>query len=351
LTNQTHRSNVDSATQSRTTSTKRIWVPRPSANLTARTLGVAALVIIFAVAAVIGAYAHWILWHPMDGVLILLAAGVALLTAGVVAIALKRGDRRVALVPLVVGVGLLAGQGLGPSRQQLQHDDGTMTVTLEQPNVASGATTAQCETVASGSELQVYGASRLDIGEDDPAIPPDIDQREFVTISLRVGDRWRDRAIHRSDNIDLLMSVGGVVADVPEMDFVANDDSLIEIEWTNDGGSLRFDRLVVDPAQDTAAGELINLAGVIGWTCRLPEPTPAQIALAESVCARSTYVRCLDDLLLTMRRAPGSLVAICDYADGEGEIVPLETADDAEAWCAGDGDTVSGRVAEVVRLP
>jgi hypothetical protein len=325
-------------------------VPRPTASLTARTLGLAALTVIFVVAAGIGAYAHWILWHPMDGVLIFLAAGVALLTAGVTAVALKRVARRVALVPLVVGVGLLAGQ-VGPSREELQHDAGTMTVTLERPNATSDDTAALCQTVKSGSELQVYGASRLGLGEHDPAIPADIDQREFVTINLAVGDRWRDAAIHRSDDVDLQLSLSGVVADAPEMNFAANDDSLIEIDWTNDGGSLRFDRLVVDSAQGVASGEPIDLAGVISWTCRLPEPTPAQIALAESTCARSTFVRCLDDLLLTMRQAPGSLVAICDYADGEGEIVPLETADDAEAWCAGDGETFSGRVAEVVRLP
>jgi hypothetical protein len=337
-------------TRSRTTSTKRIWVPRPTLSLTARTLGLAALTVIFVVAAAIGAYAHWILWHPMDGLLIFLAAGAALLAAGVMAIALRR-RRRVALIPLVVGVGLLAGQGLGPSRAELQHDDGTMTVTLERPNATSGATAALCQTVEGGSELQVYGASRLGIGEDDPAIPADIDQREFVTISLTVGDRWRDAAIHRSDDVDLMVSVSGVVADAPEVGYAANDDSLIKIEWTNDGGSLQFDRLVVESDQGVARGEPIDLAGVISWTCRLPESTPAQTSLAESACARSTYVRCLDELLLTMRRAPGSLVAICDYADGEGEIVPLETADDAAAWCAGDGETFSGRLADVVRLP
>jgi hypothetical protein len=327
-----------------------VSTPGRTPRLSVRT-SVVALAAIFLAAAAIGAYAHWILWHPMDGVLIFLAVGAALLAAGAMAIVLKRGDRRLALVPLVVGVGLLAGQGLGPSREELQHDDGTLRVTLERPNATSGAAAALCETVASGSELQVGGASRLDIRADDPTIPADIDQRAFVNISLRVGDRWRDAAVHRSDNIDLHVIVGGVVADEPEVRLAANDDSLLEIEWTNDGGTARFDRLVVDRSEDAASSEPIDLAGTISWTCRLPEPTPAAIAIAEAACAGSTYSRCLDDLLLTMRQAPGSLIAICEYADGEGEIVPLETASDAEAWCSGDGETFSGRVVNVVQLP
>lgn len=326
-------------------------MPRPTANLTGRTVGVAALAVVFIIAAAIGAYAHWMLWHPMDGVLIFLAAAVALLAAGIMAIALKRRVRRVALVPLVVGVGLLAGQGLGPSRPALQPDQGMMTVTLERPSVTSAAGAATCDTVENGSELQVASASRLDILDDDPTIPADIDQREFVTIGLRVGDRWRDAAIHRSDDVDLVVIVGGVAADAPEVRLAASDDSLMEIEWTNDGGSLRFDRLVVDRSDGAASGDPIDLAGTMTWTCRLPEPTPAAVATAEAACAGSTFGRCRDDLLLMMRQAPGSLVAICEYADGEGEIMPLERESDAEGWCSGDGEAFSGRVVDVIRLP
>jgi hypothetical protein len=245
--------------------------------LTARTLGIAALAVIFIIAGAIGAYANWILWHPMDGVLIFLAAGVALLAAGVMAIALKRRARRVALVPLVVAIGLLAGQGFGPSRPELQPDQGTMTVTLERPNAASGTGAAMCDTVENGSELQVSSASRLDILEDDPTIPADIDQREFVTIGLRVGDRWRDAAIHRSDDVDLVVIVGGVAADTPEVRLAASDDSIIEIEWTNDGGSLRFDRLVVDRSDGVASGDAIRP--------RLP-PVSRQRGTPRRACAR-----------------------------------------------------------------
>lgn len=326
-------------------------MPSPTANLIGRPVGAAALAIIFILAAAIGAYAHWILWHPMDGVLIFIVAGVALLAAGVMAIALKRGARRMALVPLIVALGLLAGQGFGPSRPELQSDQGVMTVTLERPNAASGGGAAMCDTVENGSELQVSSASRLDILEDDPTIPADIDQREFFTIGLRVGDRWRDAAIRRSDDVDLVVIVGGVAADSPEVRLVANDDSTMEIEWTNDGGSLRFDRLVVDRSDGAASGDPIDLAGTMTWTCRLPEPTPAAVALTEAACAGSTFGRCRDDLLLTMQQAPGSLVAICEYADGQGEIVQLERESDAEASCSGGDAGISGRVVDVIRVP
>lgn len=326
-------------------------MPSPTANLSGGPMSAAALAITFILAAAIGGYAHWILWQPMDGVLIFLAAGVALLLAGVMAIAVKRSARRVALVPLVVGIGLLAGQGFGPSRPELQSDQGMMTVTLERPNAASGGGAATCATVETGSELQVSSASRLDILEDDLTIPADIDQREFFTIGLRVGDRWTDGAIHRSDNVDLVVIVGGVAVDTPEVRLSASDDSIMEIQWTNDGGSLRFDRLVLDRSDGAPSRAPIDLAGTMTWTCRLPEPTPAAVALAEAACAGSTFGRCRADLLLTMQQAPGSLVVICEYADGEGEIMPLERESDAEAWCSADGAASSGRVVDVLQLP
>ena len=323
----------------------------PTTYAIGRKTGAAALAIIFLVAAAIGAYAHWVLWHPMDGVLIFLAAGGALLAAVVMALAVKRSARRLALVPLVVAIGLLAGQGLGPSRPALQSDHGVMAMTLERPNAARGEGAATCDTVVNGSELQVSSASRLDILGDDPTIPSDIDQREIVTVGLRVGDRWRDGAIRRSDDVDLVVIVGGVAADTAGVRLAANDDSTMEIQWTNDGGSLRFDRLVVDRSDGAASGDPIDLAGTMTWSCRLPEPTPAAVAMAEGACAGATFASCRDDLLLAMHQAPGSLVAICDYGDGQGEIMPLERESDAEAWCSGDAPTSLGRVVDVMRLP
>jgi hypothetical protein len=314
-------------------------------------LGAAVLAVIFLLAAALGAYGHWILWHPMDGVLIYFAAGAALLTAAVIAIAATRSGRRLALVPVVVGIGLVAGSAFGPSRPELRSDHGLMVMTLERPNAASGEGAAMCDTVEDGSELQVSSASRLDILEDDLTVPADIDQREFVTIGLRVGDRWQDGAIRRSDDVDVVVIVGGVAADAPEVRLAASDDSTMEIQWTNDGGSLRFDGLVVDPSDGAAPGGPIDLAGTMTWTCRLPEPTPAAVAMAEAACAGATFGSCRDDLLLTMQQAPGSLVAICDYADGQGEILPLERESDAEAGCIGGGASPSGRVVDVIRLP
>jgi hypothetical protein len=249
-----------------------------------------------------------------------------------------------------VGIGLVAGPAFGPSRPELRSDHGLMAMTLERPNATSGEGAAMCDTVENGSELQVSSASRVGILEDDPTVPADIDQREFVTIRLKVGDRWRDGAIRRSDDVDLVVIVGGVAADAPEVRLVASDDSTMEIQWTNDGGSLRFDHLVVDRSHGAASGEPIDLAGTMTWTCRLPEPTPAALAIAEAACAGATFESCRDDLLLTMQQAPRSMVAICDYADGQGEILPLERETDAEVGCMGAGASPSGRVVDVMRL-
>ena len=326
-------------------------MPSVTANVIGRPMGIASLAVILIIAGAVGAYAHWVLWHPMDGVLIVLAAGVALLAAGFMAITVQRSARRVAVVPLVVGIGLLAGQGFGPSRPELRSDLGMMTVTLERPTAATGEGTATCETVENGSELQVSSASRLEIVEDDPAMPADIDQREFVTIGLRVGDRWRDGPIRRSDDVDVTVIIGSVDAETPDVRLAASDDSIMDIEWTNDGGSLRFDRLVVDRSDETASGAPVDLAGTMTWTCRLPEPTPAAVALAEAACGTSTFGRCRDDLLLTMHQAPGALVVICEYGDGQGEIVPLERESDAEASCSPEGAAGPGRIVDVIRLP
>jgi hypothetical protein len=149
--------------------------------------------------------------------------------------------------------------------------------------------------------------------------------------------------------VDLAVLVGSVVADEPEVVLAADDGSLIELAWTEDAGSIRFDRLVVDPSMSGASGAPVDIAGTITWNCRdhpLPE---GAVEIADTACANSTYAGCVDDLLRAMVETPGSLVAVCDFTDGTGVVLPLERTEDATEWCADAGP--AGRVIEVLRLP
>lgn len=308
----------------------------------------AAVIATFVCAAALGAYAHWVLWHSMDALLIFLAGGALLVGGLIVATIRKPGVRQLSLFPLVAGLGLLLGQWVGPSRPALREIAAEVTATLERPGITTGDGRGSCKT-AGGSELQVAASLRLGIRADDPSAPADIDQREFVTISLTVGDRWQDGAIHRSDNVDLVVVVGSVVADEPEVALAADDGSLIELAWTEEAGSVRFDRLVVDPSRSGASGAPVDLAGTISWTCRdLPLPEGAA-EIADAACAESTYAGCVEDLLRVMVEMPGSLVAVCEFADGTGAVISLEREEDAAEWCAEQGS--AGRVIEVLRLP
>lgn len=307
----------------------------------------AALAATFAGAAALGAYAHWVLWLGVDALMILLAGGALLLGALIVAMVPKPAVRQLALFPLVAAAGLFVGQWIGPSRPALLDTAAVVTASLERPGITTGEGRGSCQT-AGGSELQVAGNLRLQIRADDPSAPADIDQREFVNIYLTVGDRWRDGAIHRSDNVDLAVSIGSVVADEPEVALAADDGSLIDLAWTEEAGSLRFDRLVVDPHRSGASAAPIDLAGTISWICR-DHPLPdGATEIADTACAESTYALCVEDVLRAMVEVPGSLIAVCELADG-GAVISLEREEDAASWCAEQG--TAGRVLEVLRLP
>lgn len=321
---------------------------RVGAGVRRRPLVAAALAATFVCAAALGAYAHWVLWHSMDALLIFLAGGALLVGALIVATIRRPAVRQLSLFPLVAAVGLLLGQWVGPSRPALRETAAVVTATLERPGITIGEGRGSCNTVG-GSELQVFGSLRLQIRGDDPSAPAEIDQREFVTFTLTVGDRWRDRTIHRSDNVDLVVVVGSVVADEPEIALAAGDGSLIELAWTEEAGSVRFDRLVVDPSRSGASGSPVDLAGTISWNCR-DRPLPEGAAeIADTACAESTNARCVEDLLRAMVEMPGSLVAVCEFDDGTGAVISLERAEDAAQWCAEQGS--AGRVIEVLRLP
>ena len=83
-----------------------------------------------------------------------------------------------------------------------------------------------------------------------------------------------------------------------------------------------------------------------------PDTPPAAASdFARQSCAGTTYSRCVRNIQLVMETVPGSLVAICEYGGGEGDIVLLETRGDAEGMCSGDGLTTPSRVFDTIQLP
>jgi hypothetical protein len=56
------------------------------------------------------------------------------------------------------------------------------------------------------------------------------------------------------------------------------------------------------------------------------------------------------DVIAAMAAAPGTEVAICEAGEDLGQVVPAAEVEASEA-CTGDGETFSGRVLRVVRLP
>jgi hypothetical protein len=61
--------------------------------------------------------------------------------------------------------------------------------------------------------------------------------------------------------------------------------------------------------------------------------TAPSLSFAEQACEGTQYVRCVKNVSEMTTLAPGKLIAICEYADGEGDIVLIDSEADAEG-CA-----------------
>lgn len=198
-------------------------------------------------------------WRPI----IALAAGVLLFSGGILALIGRGIVRRVALVVLAGGIGLVAGQNLGPSREPLIYQGGgTMTLRLTSPIVATGTSPADCQNVASATEFQVSG---------DPNMRLDTPDRPFVSVYLDVGDRWQVlRDAPRKDGILLDIGITGALASnagkPSTVGMQAAGSSTLESTFSNAGGSIRFAGLVAQTGPGFS-GESMNLAGTIEWTC------------------------------------------------------------------------------------
>jgi hypothetical protein len=228
------------------------------------------------VAALAAAYMNWIWWVPSygGGLLIASAAAATLVVGGVVAVLGRWSGRawlkRVALVVLAMGVGIVAGEALGPSREPLIYQPGgTMTLRLESPVAATATGPAICQNVASATEFSVDG---------DPNMRLDTPDRPFVSVFTDVGDRWKVlREAPRKDGVWLRIDVtGALVSDAGKpgtLSMQAAGSSTLTSTFSNSGGSIRFAGLVAQTGPDFT-GESMDLVGTLEWTCGAPAVTP-----------------------------------------------------------------------------
>lgn len=233
-----------------------------------RALGIVGVVVALLAGVAIGAVWDWINWHPMNAVVITLFAVPMAIVGAVLALARPRGTRLPGLLVLALGGGIILGQVLGPARPELQGGEGTLVLAVDAPRAATGDGNATCFTTDAGDEIQVSGDSnlRIDLLPPVPNAPADLDQRAFVGVSITVGDRWKDRTVARSDNVDLWLNIGSVEVGVPEVTLVASDASDITIDWDGLAGSLTFANLV-EANGGEVPDDLKGLAGTISWDC------------------------------------------------------------------------------------
>jgi hypothetical protein len=85
-----------------------------------------------------------------------------------------------------------------------------------------------------------------------------------------------------------------------------------------------------------------------------PAPTVAASVVA-AICAPPAFASCSHDLQLglTNEWESGDLLAVCDYGNGTGAVLWVDSGKeaDAEVICSGDGLGSPRRVVRVVRLP
>ena len=228
----------------------------------------------FAAAVLVAAYLNWIWWVPSygGGLLIALAAAVILAVGGIAALLGRRyaSAKRVALVVLAMGVGIVAGEALGPSREPLiSTENGTMTLRLESPVVATATGPASCANVASATEFSVSG---------DPNMRLDTPDGPAVFVFADVGDRWKAlREGPRKDGVWLRIDVTGVLVQdgvkPGTLSMQVAGSSTLTSTFSNSGGSIRFAGLVAQTGPDFT-GESMDLAGTLEWTCGAPAVTP-----------------------------------------------------------------------------
>jgi hypothetical protein len=211
----------------------------------------------------LGAYGDWVWWPVYSGIVLTIGIIALLLVSAIVALAGRGVVRRIGLVGLALGIGLVAGQNLGPTREPLiQTQGGTMTLRLETPVEAVATGSAACTNVGTETEFAVDGGMALRLESLN---------RVLDGVYVNIGDRW--------DAIDDAPRKNGVRLGVTATEWRIPDDgvpstvvmeadasSTIESTFSSDGGSIRFAGLVARIVTGTS-NEPLDLAGTIEWTC------------------------------------------------------------------------------------
>jgi hypothetical protein len=233
-------------------------------------LSIAILAMLGIAAAVVGGYLDWQWWHPTSGIIVTIAASATLLLAAVVALGRTPVTRMISMAIGAVGIGLLLGQNLGPSREAPMLGSGTVTLQLTEPAGAAEVTgRADCNLTASGDNFAIWGDPniRIEVGDQE------LRDRDFVGISISAGDMWEAGAEPRPDGIGVSLLVGGggpIPEDGAPSEVMMASAASSELDGTVDqrSGSIRFSGLVVDPDYETGAvAEPMDLAGTVSWTC------------------------------------------------------------------------------------
>ncbi len=225
---------------------------------------IALLAVVLLAGAVAGAYVDWRYWQATTGISFLVSAGAGLLllVAGVIAV-LARSRRLIrsgALIAMTAAIGLLAGQGLGPSREPLQPSTGSITMHLTSPISATATGTANCLNVASATDFQVESdANTTRLDTEDPA---------FVAIYVNRGERWMDTS-PRSDGVLVRITISPTVVtgkglSVTSME--AGPSSVLVTSFSGARGSIRFSKLQTRVDADVT-GPPMDLVGTLDWTC------------------------------------------------------------------------------------
>ena len=224
------------------------------------------LSIAFAISAMAGAYFDWYLWHPMSGITITIAAIFILLVAVVLWVTRARILRQVAGVALAIGLGLIAGQVLGPSRPPLAIVDGTMTLRVTEPTPFERTGPAHCSMVSGDGQVSV-SADINRFGRTEGST------EDFVGAYVSVGDMWdyQDQA-KRSDHVSLMLSFepAAVPADGGPLSTHLTSDpaSTMSARLHEANGSIDFANLTGrDDATGAPTGHRSPLSGTITWTC------------------------------------------------------------------------------------
>jgi hypothetical protein len=233
-----------------------------------RGLFIAVLIVVGLVAAAIGAYLDWLWWHPTEGILVTLIAIGAILLAGLLFLFRRSIITRLAFIGLAIGVGLLLGQWLGPSREPLAIADGTMTMRLDGPVQAEATGQALCQVVASGEELYVSQDINARLALD--GVPAEA--YPFVSGSFARGDRWQPDQGGREDGLVVTIYMNSAVepedGGITELYLQSDPSSALEASEDDSSGSVRFSGLVVSSGEvEAILGVDGEVSGTLEWTC------------------------------------------------------------------------------------